>query len=291
MANRYPLIIDNANQRIRELPSGDGLDLTGNSISAVRNIIPENTETYDLGSAQNRWKDLYLSGDTIFLGNAEIKFSEQDGIIFVVDGQQVGVQPDLQNNSTDDLSEGTTNLYFTTARARDSISVTGDLTYNPATGVLGVDVPEGYDSTDFDTDFGNKSTSDLTEGTNLYFTTGRIDSHLSGGTGVTYSNGSISIGQDVGTNADVEFNDAEVKGTATFSSTGAIVLPIGTTAQRPDPASTGMFRFNTDFGKFEGYDGVEWVEIQAGFTFEGDLDTLSGTEDLESGDGIVDLMD
>ena len=38
--------------------------------------------------------------------------------------------------STDDLDEGTTNLYFTTARARDSISVTGDLSYDSATGVI-----------------------------------------------------------------------------------------------------------------------------------------------------------
>jgi hypothetical protein len=70
---------------------------------------------------------------------------------------------------------------------------------------------------------------------------------------------------------------------------GAVIIPVGTTEQRPDPASAGMFRFNTTLGSFEGYDGVEWVEIQAGFTFEGDLDTLSGTEDLESGSGTVDL--
>lgn len=72
--------------------------------------------------------------------------------------------------------------------------------------------------------------------------------------------------------------------------TGAVILPIGTTAQRPSTPIAGMFRFNTDISKFEGYDGVEWVEIQAGFTFEGDLGSLSGTEDLESGAGTVDLM-
>ena len=50
-------------------------------------------------------------------------------------------------------------------------------------------------------------TDDLAEGpNNLYFTTARVDSHLTGGTGVTYNLGDISIGQDVGTTADVEFN-------------------------------------------------------------------------------------
>ncbi len=50
-------------------------------------------------------------------------------------------------------------------------------------------------------------TDELAEGpNNLYFTTARIDSHLTGGTGVTYSAGDISIGQDVSTTADVEFN-------------------------------------------------------------------------------------
>jgi hypothetical protein len=35
-------------------------------------------------------------------------------------------------------------------------------------------------------------TDDVSEGSNLYFTTGRVDSHLSGGDGITYSSGTIS---------------------------------------------------------------------------------------------------
>jgi len=39
-----------------------------------------------------------------------------------------------------------------------------------------------------------QNTDELDEGTsNLYFTTGRVDSHLSGGTGINYSSGTISI--------------------------------------------------------------------------------------------------
>lgn len=38
MANKFPLVIDSATQRIEELPSGDNLDLTGSQISSVANI-------------------------------------------------------------------------------------------------------------------------------------------------------------------------------------------------------------------------------------------------------------
>lgn len=46
----------------------------------------------------------------------------------------------------------------------------------------------------------------------------------------------------------------------TFNSSGAITVPVGTTAQEPTPA-TGMLRFNTDSGQFEGYDGAQWGGI------------------------------
>lgn len=54
-------------------------------------------------------------------------------------------------------------------------------------------------------DISNHDTDDLSEGTNQYFTTARVDSHLTGGTGVTYSSGTISVGQAVGTSDNVCF--------------------------------------------------------------------------------------
>jgi len=44
---------------------------------------------------------------------------------------------------------------------------------------------------------------------------------------------------------------------------GAASLPVGTTAQRPTPA-TGQLRFNGDEGSFEGYNGTEWGAIGGG---------------------------
>lgn len=125
-------------------------------------------------------------------------------------GDVTGTVSSIANHDTDALGEGSSNLYFTTARARNAISVSGDLSYDPVTGVISYD-DSAMSIAQFDTD-------DLAEGTNnLYFTTARVDGHLSGGTGVSYSNGEISIGQDVGTTANVTFNsvNADLTGDVT----------------------------------------------------------------------------
>jgi hypothetical protein len=44
-------------------------------------------------------------------------------------------------DNSDEITEGTTNLYFTQARARASISVSGSLSYNSSTGVLSYTAP------------------------------------------------------------------------------------------------------------------------------------------------------
>ena len=46
------------------------------------------------------------------------------------------------------------------------------------------------------------------------------------------------------------------------SNTGAIQLPVGTTAQRPASPSVGMVRYNTTTNHFEGYDGSAWVHLE-----------------------------
>jgi len=97
--------------------------------------------------------------------------------------------------TTANISE-VTNLYYTDARARAAISVTGSGSYNSSTGVITVtggvtsvntltgavvltttNIAEGtnlyYTQARFDTAFGNKSTTNLAEGTNLYYTTAR----------------------------------------------------------------------------------------------------------------------
>ena len=56
----------------------------------------------------------------------------------------------------------------------------------------------------------------------------------------------------------------------TLSGTGALRLPTGNSAGRPTPA-TGMIRFNSQDGQFEGYDGVAWSGL--GGVIDVDQDT------------------
>jgi len=51
---------------------------------------------------------------------------------------------DISNHDTDDLSEGSSNLYHTTARARNAISASGDLNYNSSTGVMSFTAPSAF---------------------------------------------------------------------------------------------------------------------------------------------------
>lgn len=66
------------------------------------------------------------------------------------------------------------------------------------------------------------------------------------------------------------FTLADVVG-LTGGSTGAAEIPVGTTAQRPTGA-TGLFRFNSSLGKFEGYTGAAWGSVGGGATGGGSDD-------------------
>jgi hypothetical protein len=54
-------------------------------------------------------------------------------------------------------------------------------------------------------------------------------------------------------------------GAASFTSTGALKIPVGTTAQQPTPA-TGMIRYNSTLGQFQGYYASTWSQIGGGAT-------------------------
>jgi hypothetical protein len=157
-------------------------------------------------------------------------------------GDLTGQVSDISNHDTDALAEGATNQYFTQARARGSVSASdpsGALTYDSATGVFSLDT--GDIAADLTTD-------DIAEGsTNLYFTETRardsisvtdaggdgslsydnvtgvltytgpsaseVRAHFSAGTGVSITDGQVSIGQAVGTTDNVTFNNVTVDGT------------------------------------------------------------------------------
>jgi hypothetical protein len=117
--------------------------------------------------------------------------------------------------NTDSVAEGSSNLYFTTARARSAVSATGSLSYNSSTGVFSYTqgntdtVTEGttnlyftnarargaisvsgslsYNSTTGVISYTTPSTSGITEGTNLYYTDARARAAISVSGSLSYN--------------------------------------------------------------------------------------------------------
>jgi len=63
--------------------SSSGGTISGD-LTIAGNIIPSPSVTYNLGSPTNRFKDLYLSGTTINLGNAQIQSDATSGGILLI---------------------------------------------------------------------------------------------------------------------------------------------------------------------------------------------------------------
>ena len=190
-------------------------NVTGNVTGQVSDIsnfttanLTENTNLY-FTDARAR-ASISATGD--------ISYNSTTGVISFTAGAgvtSVNTQTGTVVLDTDDISEGTANQYFTTARARTSISASGDIAYNSTTGVISFtagsspvtsvntqtgavvldsdDIAEGSTNIYFtnaradarvnlqtgaNLDLSSKSTSDLSEGTNLYYTDSRFDTRL-----------------------------------------------------------------------------------------------------------------
>jgi hypothetical protein len=113
-------------------------------------------------------------------------------------GLTITAENGVADSDTDDLAEGTTNLYFTNTRARQAISGGTGISYDNSTGVVSVDntiATKSYadqaetDAKSYtDAEIAALDTDDIEEGSsNLYFTNGRARNAVSAGTGITYN--------------------------------------------------------------------------------------------------------
>jgi hypothetical protein len=94
------------------------------------NLIPSANVTFDLGTASQRWKDLYLSGNSIFIGDAAISY---DGTTFkvVVGSDEIFTADD----------SGASVVESTTANTITANSITSNtITVNTATILAGLSV-------------------------------------------------------------------------------------------------------------------------------------------------------
>ena len=154
-----------------EIERGDDLN--------VQFLWDETNDRWTVGA-----EDLYSGA---FVGNLT------GNVVGDVTGNLTGQASDISNHTTNALTEGTNNLYYTDARVRNAISVAGDLSYNSTTGVISTqglassdtdDLAEGssnlyYTTARWDAKMASADTDDLSEGsTNLYYTTARWDTKM-----------------------------------------------------------------------------------------------------------------
>jgi hypothetical protein len=60
----------------------------------------------------------------------------------------------------------------------------------------------------------------------------------------------------------IGINSSDPKASLHIATTDAIILPTGTTAQRPVVPVPGMIRYNSETGKLEGYTTAGWKSLQ-----------------------------
>lgn len=173
--------------------------------------------------------------------------------------------------NTDDVIEGTNNLYFTDSRARAAISVTGAGSYDSSTGVInivgGVTTVNGQNGTVvLDTD-------DIAEGTNLYFTDARSRSAISVSGDLNYNSVTGVISFTAGAGFSGNYDDLTNKPSIPDSILD-LGITDGTNGQYLTTDGTGNFSFTSsswdgaifDGGDFDGADIIPGeVAIDAGF--------------------------
>ena len=227
---------------------------------------------------------------------------------------------DFTEFTTDDVVEGTTDLYFTNTRARSAVSVTdtggdGSLAFDNSTGVFTYTGPSATEVRAHVsvTDLGGDGSMSYDNSTGVITYTGpsplETRQHLSGSTGVTYNSasGAIAIGQAVATNSDVTFGEVTIGASGTRNlliqntdNVGTVDTVANITFKHSgiDFTSDSIVADGNDLGHidFRNNGGTKVAAI--GFrkrntqtskvTFEVDVDN-SGTPNLEVGDTNLDL--
>ena len=227
---------------------------------------------------------------------------------------------DFTEFTTDDVVEGTTDLYFTNTRARAAVSVTdsggdGSLGYDNSTGVFTYTGPSAAEVRAHVsvTDLGGDGSMSYDASTGVITYTGpsplETRQHLSGSTGVTYNSasGAIAIGQAVATNSDVTFGEVTIGASGTRNlliqntdNVGTVDTVANITFKHSgiDFTSNSIVADGNDLGHIDFRNNGGTKVAAFGFrkrntqtskvTFEVDVDN-SGTPNLEVGDTNLDL--
>jgi hypothetical protein len=197
---------------------------------------------------------------------------------------------ELNNFDTDDLAEGSTNLYYLDSRARAAVSADGDLvSYDSSTGAFST-VAANF-SGSWDVKMAAADTGDLAEGSNLYYTDARARASVS--VNDAGGDGSLSYDNSTGVFTFTGPSAAEVR--AHFSGGTGIDITDGVVSEalsevpggsNIDPANDQLVFLDASESNAAGRDSV--VDFMSAVAGDG-LGAASGVLAVQVDDSSIEL--
>ena len=216
---------------------------TLNETTITGNLIPSANITYSLGTATNRFKDLFLSGSTIDLGGATIKTDASSGAIALIP------QPTAANPNP-------TGIVVSPAGTVSTVATTGGQLTATAIGNSSNSAVASATTT-----FGNIVVTGNITTANLIANSNVVANKITTTTGFFWSNGIAFASSTYGNTEVAAYLTSNVSGLV--ANTSGIQLPKGNTAQRPANPQFGSARFNTDLDGLEVYTSAGWRALAA----------------------------
>jgi len=218
---------------------GDGSGLSGvGDPSAIKSGSDVKVQAISTGAN--------VTGNLAATGNVTAVDVSASGNVTAVDGTFSG-------NLT---VQGTTTTIDTAVTEVDSLAVDGNVGIGTTNATSALDVRNGIIVKDQDTTQNSANPGLQLKHNGTINGSWRHDGRLE--IGGQDANATIRLNP----NGTVGINSTAPRTSLDIKSTDAVVVPVGTTGERPTPAA-GMFRYNTTEGKFEGYT-TEWGEIGGG---------------------------
>jgi len=106
------IAVNTSDRKVYIRDSGDSIVTVANfsetnDLSSIgQSLLPDTTETYDIGSASKRWRDIYLSGNTINLNGATISSDGTGAITISASGATLPVNSKIEvaSNTTKSIA-------------------------------------------------------------------------------------------------------------------------------------------------------------------------------------------
>lgn len=262
--------------------SGTTTTVNSNTVSVADNILTLNSDTTG-APTQNAGIEVERGDEA----NTQVRWNEGSTTwTFTNDG---AVYYPLATG-TDDLAEGTTNQYFTTARARNSVSAStaSGVSYNSTTGTISLgSIPNSSLTNSSITINGTAvalggtrtlDTDAVGEGaTNQYFTNARARGAVSAGTGITYNSTTGVIATSAIPNASL--SNSKVTVGTTDISLGGSATTISGLISVTSTAFVGALTGNADTATTAG----KWTTART-ITLAGDL---TGSVSIDGSAGVT----